>query len=332
MYVFGCANGVYPCTGNESPGDEPADRPVPGAEHRRAVGTLVPNSGDPRTALFAAGQGIDETNYTFPELNVGPRFGMAYDVTGTQRFVVRGGVGTYFDRPRPGDAQALAANTAESVSVRYSQLQNLGTGGLTHEGRPVDHRVRVRREDAHGHGVERRVPDPAALGHLARRGLHRPPQLQRAGRRPGLPDQHQHDRSRDGVQSGAAGSVDRAERHSGRLVARRAESQPGARIPRLRQHHLPEVRRLADVPFHGARAQSPVHERLPVRVQRHAGLVGRPRRRSAVRPRAGRSGGASGRSGAGAGPPRQPEHAAAQPQGHRRLAAAADSRRPTTPR
>ena len=43
---------------------------------------------------------------------------MAYDVTGTQRLVMRGSVGTYFDRPRPGDAQALAANTVDSVSVR----------------------------------------------------------------------------------------------------------------------------------------------------------------------------------------------------------------------
>jgi hypothetical protein len=98
------------------------------------VGTLVPNSGNPRNALFAAGQGIAETNYTFPKLVVGPRVGMAYDVSGTQRVVVRGGVGTYFDRPRPGDAQALAAITGESVTVRYSQLQSLGSGGLTTQG------------------------------------------------------------------------------------------------------------------------------------------------------------------------------------------------------
>ena len=69
-------------------------------------------------------------------MNIGPRFGMAYDVTGTQRFVVRGGIGTYFDRPRPGDAQALAANNADAVSVRNSQLQTLNAGGLTTKGAP----------------------------------------------------------------------------------------------------------------------------------------------------------------------------------------------------
>ena len=44
-------------------------------------------------------------------------------------------------------------------------------------------------------------------------------------RRAGLPDQHQHDRSRNGVRSGAAGSDARAERDSGGVFARGAESR-----------------------------------------------------------------------------------------------------------
>jgi hypothetical protein len=134
LYTFGCANGVYPCTGNNRQAMNPLTGQFLGPNTAVFVGTLVPNSGDPRNALFAAGQGIEKTNYTFPKIVVGPRFGMAYDVTGNQRMVVRGGVGVYFDRPRPGDAQALAAITGESVTIRYSQLQTLGAGGLSTQG------------------------------------------------------------------------------------------------------------------------------------------------------------------------------------------------------
>jgi Carboxypeptidase regulatory-like domain len=136
VYVFGCANGVSPCTGTNRQAMNPLTGQFLGPNTAAAVGTLVPGSGAQFNGLFAAGQGIDETSYTFPNLVVGPRFGMAYDLTGRQRVVVRGSVGTYYDRPRPGDAQALAANTAQSVTVRYSQLQNLGTGGLTTKGAP----------------------------------------------------------------------------------------------------------------------------------------------------------------------------------------------------
>ena len=47
---YGCANGVYPCTGNESPGDESADRPVPGTEHHRGRRHAGAGYRQPRTA------------------------------------------------------------------------------------------------------------------------------------------------------------------------------------------------------------------------------------------------------------------------------------------
>jgi hypothetical protein len=134
VYVWGCVNGVHPCSGANRQAMNPLTGQFLGANTAVFVGTLVPNSGNPQNALFPAGQGIATTNYTFPKLVVGPRFGMAYDVSGTQRLVLRGSVGVYHDRPRPGDAQALAAITGESVTVRYSQLQTLGSGGLTTQG------------------------------------------------------------------------------------------------------------------------------------------------------------------------------------------------------
>jgi hypothetical protein len=134
LYVAGCANGVYPCAGANRQAMHPVTRQFLGPNSTLAIGTLVPNSGNLTNGLFQSGQGIEKTTYKFPMLNVGPRFGMAYDVTGRQRFVARGAVGVYFDRPRPGDAQALVGNPpggSRIITVRYGQLQSLGTGGLT---------------------------------------------------------------------------------------------------------------------------------------------------------------------------------------------------------
>jgi hypothetical protein len=136
VFVFGCANGVYPCTGTNRQAMNPLTGQFLGANTTAAVGTLVPSSGNTSNGLFSPGDGIAKTSYTFTTLVAGPRFGMAYDLTGRQDLVVRGGAGIYYDRARPGDAQAVARNRAELVTVRYSQLQNLGTGGLTTRGAP----------------------------------------------------------------------------------------------------------------------------------------------------------------------------------------------------
>jgi hypothetical protein len=134
LYVAGCANGVYPCTGTNRQAMNPRTGQFLGPNSTLAIGTLVPNTGNLTNGLFQSGQGIAKTTYTFPTLNVGPRFGMAYDVKGKQQFVLRGAVGVYFDRPRPGDAQALVGNPpggSRIITVRYGQLQSLSTGGLT---------------------------------------------------------------------------------------------------------------------------------------------------------------------------------------------------------
>lgn len=72
-------------------------------------------------------------------LNVGPRIDVAYDLTGREQFVFRGSTGLYFDRARPGNAQALVGNTFISslVTVRNSTLQALQSAGLTTQGPPA---------------------------------------------------------------------------------------------------------------------------------------------------------------------------------------------------
>src|SRR4029453_907431 len=64
-----------------------------------AIGTLVVGTGNPTNGLFKGGDGIAATTYTFPTMAFAPRFGMAYDVTGEQKTILRGGVGLYYDRP-----------------------------------------------------------------------------------------------------------------------------------------------------------------------------------------------------------------------------------------
>jgi hypothetical protein len=135
LYVAGCANGQYPCTGTNRQAMNPQTGQFLGPNSTLAIGTLVPNSGITTNGLVQAGQGIPITTYTQPALGVAPRFGMAYDLTGRQRIVLRGGGGLYFDRPS-GNAvfgQVLNPPARRSVTIRFGQLQTLSSGGLSTE-------------------------------------------------------------------------------------------------------------------------------------------------------------------------------------------------------
>jgi Carboxypeptidase regulatory-like domain len=139
LYVAGCANGVTPCTGTNRQAMDPRTGQFLGANSSLAIGTLVPNTGDPTNGLIRQGQGIAETNFIWPKLAIAPRFGMAYDVTGKQRVVLRGGTGLFYDRPNASTTTPAAGNppTSRNITVRYGQLQSLGRGGLTTEGPPA---------------------------------------------------------------------------------------------------------------------------------------------------------------------------------------------------
>jgi hypothetical protein len=102
------------------------------------VGSVVPGTGTNYNGqgLFYPGEGIVKESYSMAPIAAGPRFGMAYDVSGNQRLVLRGGAGMYFDRARQAQ-QILAGNRAQFVTVRYAQLQNFGTGGLATQGVPT---------------------------------------------------------------------------------------------------------------------------------------------------------------------------------------------------
>lgn len=139
LYVPGCANGVYPCSGANRQARNPLTGQFLGANTTLAIGTLVPGSGNPTNGLIRQGQGIAHTNFVWPRLALAPRFGFAYDVGGDQRFIVRGGTGIFYDRPNASTTTPAAGNppTSRNITVRYGQLQTLGADGLTTEGPPA---------------------------------------------------------------------------------------------------------------------------------------------------------------------------------------------------
>jgi hypothetical protein len=103
------------------------------------VGTIVPNTGVLLNGIFKAGEGIPKTNYTWPAIALAPRVGFAYDVTGAQKFVVRGASGVFFDRPsgQYTFAQVGNAPTGQVSTVQYSTLQSIPKEGLATTAPPL---------------------------------------------------------------------------------------------------------------------------------------------------------------------------------------------------
>ena len=137
LYVPGCASGAVTCGGNDRNAMHPITGQIltaPGALNTAsAIGTIVPNSGDMINGIRRAGNGISDYSYVWPTMVYGPRFGMAYDLTGTQTVVLRGGGGLFYDRPDGNTVFSVPGNppTAESQTLTNSMLQNLGTGLAT---------------------------------------------------------------------------------------------------------------------------------------------------------------------------------------------------------
>ena len=106
---------------------------------------------------------------------------MAYDLTGRQQIVLRGGAGLFFDRPER-QLDLLAGPESAGLQERHrphtAQLQTLGSGGLTTDGAAGARRLRVRQQAAVVRAVERRRADDAAVVDGARRRVRRPAQLQ----------------------------------------------------------------------------------------------------------------------------------------------------------
>jgi Carboxypeptidase regulatory-like domain len=136
LYQAGCAT-TAPCSGSNRQAKDPRTGALLGPNTAVAIGTLVPGSGNTLNGIYASGTDpVPSTTYYWPALSVGPRFGIAYDVTGRQKLILRGGAGLTFDRPSGNTVFSLIANppNEQNQTLYYSQFQTMG--GLTTSGAP----------------------------------------------------------------------------------------------------------------------------------------------------------------------------------------------------
>jgi hypothetical protein len=134
FYVAGCSNGATTCSGNTRNAMDPRTGAIltaPGAANTQiAIGTPIPGTGNLLNGIRKAGDGIAKTNYTWPSVVLGPRFGVAYDVTGESNLVLRGGIGVFYDRPDGNTVFSTPGNPpiATAQDLRNGQLATLGQG------------------------------------------------------------------------------------------------------------------------------------------------------------------------------------------------------------
>lgn len=96
-----------------------------------AVGRVVPNSGNLLNGVVVGGKdGVSQYLMKDRGIHFGPRFGLAYDITGEQRFVIRTGGGIYYDRYQGNRAFAMTNNPPNAVpaQVNYGVVSQLNSG------------------------------------------------------------------------------------------------------------------------------------------------------------------------------------------------------------
>lgn len=96
-----------------------------------AVGRVVPNSGDLLNGVVVGGvNGVSKYLMEDRGIHYGPRFGLAYDVTGQQNFVIRTGGGVYYDRYQGNRTFAMTNNPPNAVpaQVNYGIVSQLNSG------------------------------------------------------------------------------------------------------------------------------------------------------------------------------------------------------------
>ncbi|HZF37498.1 MAG TPA: hypothetical protein VE715_01625, partial [Blastocatellia bacterium] len=120
--VNGVRIGIDPVTGQQVAGTY-IGRIVPG------TGKLTTN-GVPINGVFQAGNGIEQGLYRNRGVQFAPRFGFAYDVRGDQKLVVRGGAGSFYDRPQGNTVFDLVQNppTTLQTTLFFGKMQDVGTG------------------------------------------------------------------------------------------------------------------------------------------------------------------------------------------------------------
>ena len=124
-----------------------------GAGTTGLIGQRIIGTGSQTNGIKQQGQGISKYNFKYPFLEIGPRVGVAYLLRPDGKLILRGGFGMFFDRVEGNFTMSQSANppTAESTTLYYSFLQNVGQGRHLLRGRPhAEHLPVCQPEPPHG--------------------------------------------------------------------------------------------------------------------------------------------------------------------------------------
>ncbi len=95
------------------------------------IGRIVPNTGSITNGVLQAGRdGLPKGVYKNRGVHFAPRFGFGYDVFGTQKLVVRGGGGVFYDRPQGNTVFDLVQNPPTTIAptLNFGLMQQLNQG------------------------------------------------------------------------------------------------------------------------------------------------------------------------------------------------------------
>ena len=96
------------------------------------VGRIVPNSGDFLNGVRVAGDGIPEALVKDNGVQLAPRFGFAYDLTGKNNLIVRGGFGIFYDRTQGNLVFDQVQNPPNNISstINLGRLQDVSPNNV----------------------------------------------------------------------------------------------------------------------------------------------------------------------------------------------------------
>ena len=167
LYLPGCASGSGP--GCPRVAIDPRTNTSLGPGSSVVIGTIVPGTGTLLNGIIQAGNGIAKENYKEQAMVFGPRVGAAYDLTGTQRAVLRGSFGIFYDRLQGDSIFGQIGNppTGQGSTVVNSTLQQVAQGAAGVQPPPVmliyDYDAKIGAAATWNGGVQMVLPWASAL-------------------------------------------------------------------------------------------------------------------------------------------------------------------------